>query len=432
MVQINAWVCTLFLAVLIALDTSCAGAATIKAISAGAGSMVLMDDGTVYAWGNNASHHIPEKVQGLSNINTISSYSVNYMALSDNGDVWFWTWQNNQDSTPDLVKVPISNVKAISVPTMLKDDGTVWEITPENNRYLFISDTKNICVRQVPGLSNVTAIGRDVAIKDDGTVWTWLNISQGAPLIGEFDPVIPVKVNISDVKQVVTSDSTTLALKNDGTVWAWGHNGFGLFGNGVIPTEWSSEATLTPVQTEGINHITSISIYTTIAWALKDDGTVWMWGGDPYTLNGAISYRTPHKMDSINNVVAISMGDMHAMALKGDGTLWAWGGNWEGQLGDGTVTAPLDHSGGKDTPVKVLIDTSGSYSFSATPVASPSLGPSVSPSSGSNASAVAPSAGGSAMPVGGNLPLGNGVVSIIEFFLGLLVAGGLLASLRRR
>src|SRR5271157_1509923 len=439
MVRMKVCICILLLILLLlVLLPSCAGAVMIKAISAGDGSMVLMDDGTVYAWGNNASHYLPEKVPGLSNITAISAYSANYMALSGDGNVWIWTWLDNQDSSPDLVEVPISNVTAISVPTMLKADGSVWEIVPSNEHDIFIYDVKNANVRQVPGLSNVTSIGRDVALKDDGSIWTWLNISQGYSLVGEFDPVIPVKVDISNVKQVVVSDSTTLALKNDGTVWAWGNNGFGMFG-GDAPVNWSSEATLTPIQVAGLSSITSVTIHVTDAWALKDDGTVWMWGGDPYTLNGAESYSTPFKFSKLDNIVAISMGQGHAMALKKDGTLWAWGANFDGQLGDGKVKPPLDHSGGKDTPVKVLIDTSGLSSIYVSPtvtiISSPSPGNAfTSPTSSGNSSSIVVSTTGagddssdSGLPFGQNMSLiVTGLVLII------VILGGIFLLLKKK
>jgi alpha-tubulin suppressor-like RCC1 family protein len=437
---IKEWKCMALIVLLLMLVPSYASGATIKAISAGSGSMVLMDDGTVYAWGNNASHATPEKVQGLTNITAISAYNCNYMALRDDGTVWAWVWQDNQDAPPRMVQVPISNITAISVPTMLRNDGTVWETVPPLKNPYYAVDIYNgsatVSVRQVSGLDNVEYIGRnayikqDVAMKNDGTVWMWGNDNN------------LIQVNISDVKEMVASDTTILALKNDGTVWAWGSNWHGLFGNGMtsfkideVTSRITDETTLIPVQVKGLSNVTSISIQNANAMALKEDGSVWVWGSDQFNALGiyaAANSYTPQKLISLNNVVAISMGYGHGMALKNDGTLWAWGANFEGQLGDGTVTPALEHGGGKENPVKVLTDTSGPYTFSATPVVSPSSGTSIGPATSGNASIVAPSAGNSAVPVSNGSQPGDSTGLIIMAIIALIVVSGFSLRLRKK
>jgi alpha-tubulin suppressor-like RCC1 family protein len=57
--------------------------------------------------------------------------------------------------------------------------------------------------------------------------------------------------------------------------------------------------------------------------ALKDDGTVVLWGG-----YGLIRGSVP---TGLAKVVAIATGDYHSLALKADGTVVAWGLNTAGQ-----------------------------------------------------------------------------------------------------
>jgi alpha-tubulin suppressor-like RCC1 family protein len=49
----------------------------------------------------------------------------------------------------------------------------------------------------------------------------------------------------------------------------------------------------------------------------------------------------------LSGVQAIATHSGHSLTLKDDGTVWAWGGNISGQLGDGTnanSTAPVQVS----------------------------------------------------------------------------------------
>jgi len=72
---------------------------------------------------------------------------------------------------------------------------------------------------------------------------------------------------------------------------------------------------------------------------LKDDGTIWNWGGNYSSQLGDstnMDRYEPVKVSGLNGVTAISAGFMHTLALKDDGTVWSWGWNHRGQLGDGT------------------------------------------------------------------------------------------------
>ena len=83
--------------------------------------------------------------------------------------------------------------------------------------------------------------------------------------------------------------------------------------------------------------------------ALKDDGTVWAWGGNQYGAVGngnTADRRTAYRIPGLNDIVSISAGGYHSLALKSDGTVWAWGWNYHGQLGDGTTVNRL-------TPIQV-------------------------------------------------------------------------------
>jgi alpha-tubulin suppressor-like RCC1 family protein len=126
-----------------------------------------------------------------------------------------------------------------------------------------------------------------------------------------------------------------VALKNDGTLWTWGGNAYGSLGDNTIVGKSS------PIQTVagGTNWRQASS--NTHSAAIKTDGTLWLWGnnsfgqlGDNTTVNKsspvqAITFGTNWKQ--------ISCGHYNTSAgIKNDGTLWTWGNNSFGQLGDNT------------------------------------------------------------------------------------------------
>ncbi len=60
----------------------------------------------------------------------------------------------------------------------------------------------------------------------------------------------------------------TAALRDDGTVWIWGDNSKGQFGYGVNEPAYSN----TPVKVPGIKDVTAIAAGGEFVMALKSDG----------------------------------------------------------------------------------------------------------------------------------------------------------------
>ncbi|QUQ72169.1 hypothetical protein [Kutzneria sp. CA-103260] len=156
----------------------------------------------------------------------------------------------------------------------------------------------------------------------------------------------PTPTPVFGLDNIVATDSIagfggTFALRNDGTVWAWGPNPYGELGNNA-----SCAATANypgsdcysdvPVHVLGLDHVTALSTDGYSGFALRDDGTVWEIGPSTAQVPG------------ISGVTAIAGSGMTDYALKSDGTVWAWGSNSSGELGIGTTTAD-----GTTTPVQV-------------------------------------------------------------------------------
>ena len=196
-----------------------------------------------------------------------------------------------------------------------------------------------------------------MALHSDGTVWTWGHNTSGQLGIGisgdanfrTFPQQIP---NLNNIIQVSGGGAHSLALRSDGTVWAWGDNFFGQLGNGSFGRLFD-EGGSSPTQVRNLTNVIAISAGQRHNMALRSDGTVWTWGsntsgelGDGNS--GLDAHRNlPAQVSGLNNVTYISGGDIHSAVVRNDGTVWTWGGNSLGQLGDGTTIDRL-------TPVQAI------------------------------------------------------------------------------
>ncbi|WP_276358152.1 Ig-like domain-containing protein, partial [Cohnella caldifontis] len=270
-----------------------------------------------------------------------------------------WSWGSNEfgklgdgTTTDSIIPVQAAGLKeVISIAAgylhsaALENDGTVWTwgyIEANQDRdeaYPLISSTP---VRAYT-LTDVNAIASGsyhlLALKNDGSVWTWGWNAYGQ--LGDGDRTAgrgtPYRVQgLSGVTAVEAGEHHSLALKNDGTVWAWGGNGYGQLGDGT------TEVRLAPVQVSGLNGVIAIACGAYHSIALKNDGTVWAWGrNDAGQLgDGTSSDRpTPVQVSGLSGVTAIAGGGYHTIASRNDGTVWTWGLNYYGELGDGTTTS---------------------------------------------------------------------------------------------
>ncbi len=361
----------------------------------GSHSLAMCPDGTVWSWGWNyydqlghgtiSQSTVPVEVNGLSGagIISISGGNSHSLALTNNGTVWAWGWNNYGqlgDGTSggngcscignpncchqlaaqvgglaDIISVAAGMFNSLA----LRNDGTVWAwghgLYGQLGNGTTADEHAPVQVSPVFG-GSITAIAEGsyhaLALKNDSTVWAWGKNYNGE--IGDGTNIqrnTPVQViSLSGVVAIAAGGSTgggfSLALKVDGSVWAWGLNSSGQLGDGTGLSQW------TPVLVSGLTGITAIGAGIGHSIALKNDGTLWAWGNNAYSQlgNGTINQYTPVPVDPAygGNITAIATRWTHSVALKDDGSLWAWGHNDKGQLGDGTT---IDRS----TPIQVVL-----------------------------------------------------------------------------
>ncbi len=241
-------------------------------------------------------------------------------------------------------------------------DGSVW--TWGDNGFGTLGDNSGSTNRRsypgrVPGLTGITNVvsgaGHVLARKSDGTVWAWGSNSFKA--IGDgttVDRTTPVQVltgpgvPLTNVVALAAGTSLSMALKGDGTLWTWGH---GALGNGV---EFVDVAYATRIDVGGVNSTAGLRVIAIGAGdghaaAIREDGSVWSWGYNPYGQLGQgdnLNRPSPTRITTLSGANALACGFDHCTVRLADGSLRAWGRNY-GQLGDGTFT-------NRNAPVPVI------------------------------------------------------------------------------
>ncbi len=309
----------------------------IRTVEAGSShSLVLMNDGTVWAFGDNYHGQLGDgTTEG-------SLLPVRVMQGTE----------------------PMENVRAIAAggrhSLFLKDDHTLWAAGYNNSQELQMPRNQvNSSISPVQIAEDVksAAAGYEhtVILKNDGTVWTagtneYGQLGNGSTDTShDFVQVLHEEGQpMSDVIAVAAGRFHTLILKNNGTLWAMGDNEYGQLGVGS-----DDSMLLLPLPVMGgeydyteMENIRTVAAGCDHTMIIKENGTVWMTGRICYgiTDNGqGVHINSPNQVEDpekyyemMTNGSYAAAGSGHTLILLENGELWAKGWNNKGQLGDGT------------------------------------------------------------------------------------------------
>jgi alpha-tubulin suppressor-like RCC1 family protein len=163
----------------------------------------------------------------------------------------------------------------------------------------------------------------------------------------------------------ILTDAGIVAL-NSRSIWTWGFNSSGRLGLNDTVSRSS------PVQIGSNSVWSNISMSSSHSLALKNDGSLWVWGLSSITssafqqsvtgvttlrgflgLNNTINRSSPIQIGSGINWSSVSTNaaySSYSSAIKTDGTLWVWGANLFGALG-------LNNTVSRSSPIQVGTDT---------------------------------------------------------------------------
>lgn len=179
-----------------------------------------------------------------------------------------------------------------------------------------------------------------VALKKDGTVWTWghnyyAELGSGNREHSSWPVQViqlknGVKSKLNGVRKIASVGYHTLALKEDGTVWGWGGNSFKELGGE------GDEFQTCAIQLKGLPKIKEIAVGWHHSIALDIEGKVWIWGSDPasqFKESTLRYYEKPTRLDELPKITKIACGSWHSLAIDENQQVWGWGRNHFGMLG---------------------------------------------------------------------------------------------------
>jgi alpha-tubulin suppressor-like RCC1 family protein len=263
-----------------------------------------------------------------------------------------WTW---------YADFTINTLTAKSTPVLadvlaIEDSAASWarkKITLTALKTLVNPPSTALNYRTVSALMEMS---RGVATTDgmacimaSGDLRVWGNDLKVGGGLGAVNFQVPVQATLPStavlpIVKVYGHHSNMYCIDSLGQVFATGLNAEGELGNGGVAAAtqiWSKVLLLTDVIKLVIPKGTSLAADTCV-FALKSDGTVWVWGQNTAGYLGVtIGNKSTPVQTSLSNIVDIAANGIlcHAAACDSNGDVWAVGLNAAGQLGINSVVA---------------------------------------------------------------------------------------------
>lgn len=287
-------------------------------------TVVLLEDGTLRAWGNNrygqlgdgttAQSFTPVEVrtasgQLLTGVVEIAAGDYHTVARRNDGTVWSWGWNAF---------------------------GQLGNGTDTNSSY-----PVQVMGLTLPATALTARFRGSAVILTDGTMRTWGD-NEGGQLGDGNDtghsniPVTPAYADGNPIRDAVALDAGdhhNMVVLANGEIWAWGRNAEGQLGDGT------SINSPRPVRVQGVSNAIAVTGGDIHSGALLADLTAISWGrnvaGELGTGQIGQKATAPVAVLNLQTFASLVAGGLSTHGLLADGTVWGWGQNRHGQLGDG-------------------------------------------------------------------------------------------------
>jgi hypothetical protein len=248
-----------------------------------------ISEGSVYGWGNLSDDSImqssPMLILSTQNFSFVNAPTSKLRALTSSGQRWE---RDRFDQNPTLEQVDeeflwknVAQESGNGIAMGVQTNGTLWVIDTgggDINGILGISggyfDFGPVQVEEENDWKEVVLnINNSFVLKSDGRLFA------AGTNYGGYGGIHVQIGNDSDWKKLVTSQrqfsgSHQIALKNNGTLWTWGGNDNGQLGNG------NTDEVETPTQIQIDQSWKSVAASNDSSFAVRADGTLWSWGGN--------------------------------------------------------------------------------------------------------------------------------------------------------
>jgi alpha-tubulin suppressor-like RCC1 family protein len=308
-------------------------------VGGGHHTLALLANGTVMAWGGNEQgqlgtgptnlgpRRVPAPVPGLTHVVAIAAGQTSSLALLANGTVMAWGGNASGELGLGQVSGPetcpaAQPVACSTVPVAVPGLTEVVAISAQNRGSLALLANGSVLTWGFDGSGQLGDGGRD------------------GPECPCLDRPTPVP-GVAGAVAISAGGNSGFALLADGTVKGWGINSSGELGAGFL-TSRDGCGCLGTVAVAGLGGVKALAAGDEHALALSSDGTVQAWGSGSSGQLGTPSTNIPDPclclsrsmpVKGLSSPEAIAASTTSSLALLPNGGVIGWGSNGFAQLG---------------------------------------------------------------------------------------------------